>query len=220
MSICKICFKEIKITSPSEILNNFSLCSDCYFSLKPGLRKIKLNTEKGYCLYSYEESMKSLIYQFKGCGDYELKDVFLSRYKNLLRLLFKKYTLVPAPSYEAHNKERGFNHIIEIFSVLALPICDCLIKNKDIKQSDLKKTEREKIGNYLSIKEGTDLKNKKVLFVDDILTTGSTAKACINLIKGAGAKKVRFLVLAHPPFPEKSIFNRIKEKIFKNFSSS
>ena len=41
------------------------------------------------------------------------------------------------------------------------------------------------------------MKNKKILLVDDVLTTGSTMKACINLLKNNQVKKLNFLAMSY-----------------------
>ena len=41
------------------------------------------------------------------------------------------------------------------------------------------------------------IKNKKILLVDDVLTTGSTMKACINLLKNNQVKKLNFLAMSY-----------------------
>ena len=61
-------------------------------------------------IYDYNETIKKLIYQFKGCYDYELKDVFLFRYVTYLKWKFNDYILVPAPSSKVDDEKRGFNH--------------------------------------------------------------------------------------------------------------
>lgn len=195
-ALCKCCFKPIRPDTLPSLLSDYPICSKCFLNMKPKLRKRRLEKWEGYCLYPYDETLRKLIYDFKGCGDYELKSVFLCHYKTVLRILYHGYVLIPAPSAESHNLRRGYNHVTEIFEEIGLPLVEALRKTKEIKQSDLHFKERQKIGEILELKEGISLLGKKVLFVDDILTSGSTAKACMHLIEKAGAKKVRFLILA------------------------
>ena len=78
-----------------------------------------------------------------------------------------------------------------------MPIISCLEKNKDIKQSSYHFSERQNISNYLTVNDNIKLiKNKKVLLVDDVLTTGSTMKSCINLLKNNQVKKINFLAMS------------------------
>ena len=180
----------------SSLLSHYPICPSCFLKMKPKLRKRKLDRWTGFCLYPYNETIRKLIYDFKGCGDYELKNVFLCHYKTVLCVLYRRYVLVPAPSAESHNRRRGYNHVVEIFSEIGLPMVEALRKTKEVKQSDLHFKERQKIGEILELKKEISFQGKRVLFVDDILTSGSTARACMSLIEKAGAKKVRFLILA------------------------
>ena len=82
-----------------------------------------------------------------------------------------------------------------MFKPLNLPIKQCIHKTKDIKQSDLSSSEREKIRDYLVI-DHIDFSKKKVLIVDDVYTTGSTVKAMIDLIKTKNPKKIKVLVMS------------------------
>jgi predicted amidophosphoribosyltransferase len=72
-----------------------------------------------------------------------------------------------------------------------------LVKTGQTFQHRLKKTHRfwNTKGAYL-IKRPHIFYNKKVLLVDDVLTTGKTADECIKLIKKCGAKRVYLAVLA------------------------
>lgn len=82
--------------------------------------------------------------------------------------------------------------------ILNMPIIICLEKIKDIKQSSYHFSERQNISNYLTVNDNIKLiKNKKVLLVDDVLTTGSTMKSCINLLKNNQAKKINFLAMSY-----------------------
>ena len=88
----------------------------------------------------------------------------------------------------------------EIFSCLNLKICDCLYKSEHHKQSDQSFKKRKEIEKYIFLKEGVCLKNKKILLVDDICTTGSTLRAAIKLVKQSNPKKIEILVVARRDF--------------------
>ena len=59
-----------------------------------------------------------------------------------------------------------------------------------MKQADLHWRDRQKIGEHLHYVDGISVQGKKILFVDDLLTTGATAKACCSLLK-AHAEEAR-----------------------------
>jgi predicted amidophosphoribosyltransferase len=55
---------------------------------------------------------------------------------------------------------------------------------------------RANVRGAFSVRRGTRLDDKRVLLVDDVLTTGASARACARALKRAGAKHVALLVLA------------------------
>ncbi len=140
--------------------------------------------------------MKEKIYTLKGCGDIELAKAFLNSFKDELISHYRNYLLIPAPSDDQDDQERGFNHVIEIFKVLNLKILPIIKKKTNYKQSDLSKEERMKVINKLEITNLEKIHNKKILFVDDISTTGATLKACLTLIKRGQPKRLHFLIVA------------------------
>ena len=103
--------------------------------------------------------------------------------------------MIPAPSYQKNDEERGFNHVEEMFGVLNLKMKKIVHKTKEVKQADLSSKEREQIGSVLTI-DDVDLTKKKILLVDDVFTTGSTIKAMIKLVKGKGASKIKVLLMS------------------------
>ncbi len=83
-----------------------------------------------------------------------------------------------------------------MFSLLNLDMCCCIHKTSDVKQSDCSAKQRQEIGKHLAIDENVHLKNKKVLIVDDVFTTGSTVRAMIKLILRCKPKKIEVLVMS------------------------
>lgn len=172
--------------------------------LVPTFEKFISNGKEVLSIYSYDENIKSLLYKFKGCYDYELKDVFLERYARYLRLIYRGYTLIPAPSSPEDDQAREFNHVIELFSCLNLPILQIIHKNTHYKQSDQSFENRKQISNVLYIDENTDLYGKKLLVVDDVYTSGSTVNTMINLLEKCKPKTIKVLVLSKTQFINKS----------------
>ncbi len=203
-NFCKICFKEIKDYSLFNLVNKRNLlCEECFSKFKSKFISFYLCNIKGTAIYEYDETLKELIYKYKGCYDYELKDIFLYRYINYLRIMYRGFYVVPAPSYHIDNLKRGFNHVEEIFKGLKLKMLPVLSKNVPHKQSSKSSKKRLNVHNVISIDKNINLKDKKILLVDDIFTTGSTLMTCIELLKGQGAKHIEILVIAKTKKKEK-----------------
>ena len=75
---------------------------------------------------------------------------------------------------------------------------DVLIKTKNnVPQSTLDKKSRIiNAKNVYKIQNLDKIQNKKVLVFDDIYTTGSTVRACVEELKKAGPSKIGILTLA------------------------
>ena len=85
-----------------------------------------------------------------------------------------------------------------MFSCLVNKKVDCIVKINDIKQSSLTKQERLLTKDNFALNNNTLLlKDKNILIVDDVLTTGSTINACYQLLKNVTKKKIKFLVMSY-----------------------
>lgn len=112
---------------------------------------------------------------------------------------------VPVPLHAAKERERGFNQTVSIFSpwleATGIPLLPVLARGrKTMPQYGL--GERERMANVrgaFCLAEGEAagrLSGKRLLLLDDIMTTGATLTACAEVLKAAGAKRVAALVLA------------------------
>ena len=72
--------------------------------------------------------------------------------------------------------------------------------NKDFK------SRQENIKDAFKLLENVDIKNKIVLLVDDVYTTGATMNECSKVLKKAGAKEVFGLTFAHT---QKKVINEL-----------
>lgn len=201
---CVKCFKKIETNSLRFLLGNYQiLCKNCLNERKPKFEKSKICGYELCSIYEYDDIFRSTLFQIKGCGDIALARSVLNPYEKEISLWFKGYVLVPAPSYIDDDEARGFNHVEEIFRSLNLEIQKIFVKKKRIKQSDLSSKERSKVINNLEVKNGYSISNKKLLIVDDVMTTGSTVKAMIKLLEVYKPKKIKVLVCARTSLPKK-----------------
>ncbi len=197
---CKVCFQPFSPPSLKTILDRDPcLCAKCFREMGPVNLCYTIEGIKTISLYRYNEKIKGMLFDLKGCGDYEMAKVFLVNQKPYLKHRFRDYYLVPAPSFEPKNIERGFNHVEEIFTGIGKGYIHAIMKIDGIKQADLNYRQRQQIGAHLTWNPKANVVGKKILFVDDLITTGATAKACCHLLMKHGAKEVRILSVAKTP---------------------
>ncbi|MBO6280109.1 MAG: ComF family protein [Bacilli bacterium] len=164
--------------------------------LKAKFIKFKIGSIEALSIYHYDESIRKLIYQFKGCYDVELKNIFLFRYVTFLKIKYSGYIVIPIPSSKVDDEKRGFNHVKEMFSILKMNMIDELEKISQEKQSSLTSKNRLNINDKLILKNKDSITSKKILIVDDIYTTGATMFKAIELIKKAKPKDIKVLTIA------------------------
>lgn len=172
------------------------MCATCQKKLKPLFLKFRIGQIHATAIYKYNEDIKTLLYQFKGCYDIELANIFFEKFAHELHILYHDFVLVPAPSFQEDNEKREFNHVIEMFKPLGLAFLPIIEKFSPFKQADHNHRERKAIRKHLKINENYKMYGKKILIVDDVYTTGSTVKAMIQLIKPLKPKKIEVLVMS------------------------
>ncbi|MGV2643905.1 ComF family protein, partial [Clostridium perfringens] len=106
------------------------------------------------------------------------------------------------PSSKKSLKERGFNQCEFIAKILGdrldVPVYKDIIKIKNIKeQKTLSKEERWKnISGAFEVVSNINIKNKKVILIDDVVTTGATLLECEKLFIKNGACSIKMLTVA------------------------
>lgn len=183
-------------------LKDVHMCHHCFVKFKPIFKHFKFEGCSALAIYEYDDFIRSLIYQFKTNLDIALGPIFLERYLHL-KYFYLGYKIALAPSHVSHDLERGFRPVEEIFKVLGLPLINLFIKTNEVKQVELSVEERKEVSKYIKLKENFNLKNQKILLVDDIMTTGSTLKAMVEILKEENVKKIKILVVAKTPLIEK-----------------
>ncbi len=111
--------------------------------------------------------------------------------------------LIAVPLHRKKQKIRGFNQSQEIANGLSYSIGiqtrdDIVIRNKNtVTQTKLDRVERwDNVDSIFKVLELELVKNKSIIILDDVITTGSTLESLASTLLNSGAKEVRVIALA------------------------
>lgn len=206
--ICRACFSRITIQTDH-------VCGVCEKMITPDGRTCHACKKKS--------ALNGLIAATSYANSFISHAVHLFKYRfvsdlheNLGAILVKAFQktdiplpniIVPIPLHPKRLRWRGFNQSFLLAQHLStnllpqfvIPLSQCLIRNRYTPpQMKIKNyhSRQENLANAFSMTGTMDLKNKIVLLVDDVATTGSTIFECAKVLKKAGAKEVFAIVIA------------------------
>lgn len=104
--------------------------------------------------------------------------------------------LVPLPLFSAREKMRGYNQATilceAIGSELQIPVVEHAVKRLSATETQTHKSREERWENMegkFFLDNADLLRNKNILLIDDVITTGATLEACgIELLKAEGVQ--------------------------------
>ena len=106
---------------------------------------------------------KQLLFQYKGQGDYALKDAFLNAYPHF-KTKYRRHLIALVPSSQQDDLRRGFNPNEMIVRSFSNHIFTGLYKNSAYKQTS--QTDRSQVSQIIKIKDGQRLYNQNVIIFD------------------------------------------------------
>jgi ComF family protein len=159
--------------------------------------------DRAYSYGSYEGTFRKLIQLFKYSGMKPLG-------KRLAGLLCRALpdgaerfdAVVPMPLHWRRRFKRGFNQSEILARSVAkerrVPMLDVVKRVRaTATQAGLTNSNRRKnVAGAFRVSKKTSIAGKRILLIDDVMTTGSTAAACASALKRAGASSVTLLTLA------------------------
>jgi len=193
----------------SDILvkNENYLCTGCYLGLprtnyhekpddNPLFNRFVHNpfVEEAYCLLHFNQGgvAQMLLHELKYKNRPNVGNFLGTIYAQDIKSLKLDYDLIlPVPIHWKKIKKRGYNqsdHIAEgLATELNIPVGKDYLVKSSLGSSQTKKTKVERWQNVAStfrIQKPSALVGKKILLVDDVITTGATvSELCEELIK-------------------------------------
>ena len=159
-------------------------------------------------IYEYKDEVREKIIDYKFNNKSYLYRTFLQiilSTENVCNYIKKFDILIPVPIHKKRAKKRGYNQSELIAKGIAKNIksiqlqTNIIEKVKNIKpQSTLSKDMRiENVKNAYRLKKcDICLKNKNILLIDDVFTTGSTVNECAKILLQTECNKVSIITLA------------------------
>lgn len=186
--VCMECEKTLPYTKGDSVHQRFPYVNACYSPLyyEDGVREAVLKFKFGHReFYSvkFGEIMSECAEKNLDCGGIDV--------------------ISYVPLSRKRQKQRGYNQAKllakEISKRTDIPLASTLKKIKNIPaQSGIKdaKIRRANVIGVYSVPNAEKVRDKTVLLIDDVVTTGATLSECARTLKRAGADKVYCLSIA------------------------
>ncbi len=200
---CLICFKTGSWLCEKCRKNLFNTLPNCYICKKLSNKyqthsncKNTNSLKQVITLWKYNQYSKKLIYNFKYKNRIQIGNFLFSLFKQKLEHLdFTNSIFIPTPSHQKKVLERGFNPTEVFCNLIANNLSVnvnskfLLKKSSNTSQASLQYTERfENVKDIFAVNEkeiSNILKYKKIIIIDDIITTGATLNEISRTIKGS-----------------------------------
>lgn len=176
----------------SKSIENTKMCSQCYQAMEflPPMPNRSINGLSIYCAGIYEKNLQKLIRAVKYHKQRELayyQAKFMYEYWQKVPHQTYSYQVIPVPLYKVREKARGYNHMLlvakEFCKLTGYKLNSEVIKRVKNTEPQYKLTREQRMKNLenaFKINENKILKDKKIMLLDDICTTGSTFESIIN----------------------------------------
>ena len=160
--------------------------------------RLPLEAATAQFYFTKESRMQHLMHQFKYKGNSELGLQFGRMMGDQLQRSnrFKVDALIPLPLFPAKEKRRGYNQATLLCKGMAelmmIPVLEDAIIRPQYTETQTKKGRVERWKNMegkFVLTKPESIRNKHLLLVDDVVTTGATLEACGNeLLKAENVK--------------------------------
>lgn len=197
------------------------LCNYCYLNLpKTNFHKshqnpvvslfygrINLEFASAFYLFQKKGSIQKVLHAVKYKNNRELAVLVGKWYAEDLKEheSFKQVeAIIPVPLHAKKLKQRGYNQSEEFAKGLAeglqIKVNTTGLQRKEFTQTQTRKNKYERwenVEDVFEIHQPEELKNKHVVLVDDVITTGATIEACCQTLQQIEGIKISVLCIAY-----------------------
>jgi ComF family protein len=182
------------------------ICASCFYKLpktdyhnnpantlyKAFYGRAEIVAAAAFCFYAKGGMVQDLVHEIKYKGKKELGTRFGKWYGLELKNIppFSELdVIIPVPLHPKKLKRRGYNQsacfaegLSESMKVAVLPNGLKRIKDTETQTNKSRFSRWENVKDVFIAENTEQLRNKHVLLVDDIITTGATMEACIHAL--------------------------------------
>ena len=190
-TVCNSCLSKIKLADPefikSEYQRNYESKGIIFGFVSHYIFEKDKELQQIIHALKYDRKFQIGIFLGENLGKH-----FKSKFKN-----WNINLIVPIPLHHLRKAERGFNQSYYIAkgisAITAIPVNTKTLKRIRFTQSQttLGMNEREiNVEGAFTIKYKEDIKEKNILLIDDVITTGATTNECGKVLLGSGARQI------------------------------
>ena len=214
-SLCSQCFSDFNFIVPP-------LCTACgvpldaltadHFLCGACVRELPV-FQRARAVFIYDDVSRPLIIKFKH-NDRTDAAIHLARWmaRAGAELIQDCDLIVPVPLHRRRLFIRMYNQSSLLANALSkqvnIPVDARVLARTKLTQSQgglNRKARLKNVSKAFSVPDAPKVQGKKILLIDDVLTTGATVNECARVLLENGAKSVDVLVLARVPSPHLSV---------------
>ncbi len=190
---CQICAADLT-------MNEKHVCLSCMYDLpyiaqsQYELHRLKqlfwgrVKVEEVFSLLNFQRGNQTqeILHQLKYQRKTKLGSHFGERLGSVLPTDFRPDLILPIPLHPKKQRERGYNQSALIAHGISrkinVPVSEKFLKRPTYNASQTKFSKYDRwdnVNRIFAIKSADKLRNKHVLVVDDVLTTGATIESCV-----------------------------------------
>ena len=203
---CQACGSKI-------LLEEVLLCRDCFSRLEAVNEDFAAEQYErhfsedafisGFCsMYKFEKDspLQTILHNMKYRNNFRnginLGQLVAGQNKDRL-ISWNPDLIVPVPLHRVKKAERGYNQAFYIAKGISrnvnVNLNDRIMRRKKLTETQTKLHIDERkvnVENAFEVRNIARIKDKTILLVDDVITTGSTVNECAKVLLSSGAKKI------------------------------